>query len=259
MQTRHRCLLLAATVGIMTMAHSGPVNAQPKDALSRNELDQRMSTLLVDVINTGRELYIQKDFAGCYRLYQGALLTVRPLLDHRPELQKRIDLGLVDAEKASPSWKPAIDLRAVLDEVRIGLKPDDTKEKVPEAKGKEEAPPKAEEKQEPVSVTVKGTVTLDSKPLTDAVVEFVSEKDPKSKGYTGTTAAGGVFTLQDVPPGPYVVRISKTEPPGGRGGKPRELVPAMYNSQSTLTVIIPPGEGLMLPIPLRSDQGKKSP
>ena len=53
---------------------------------------------LRDVINAGAKMFNEQgDHAGCYRLYQGSLISVRPFL--AADLQKRIDDGLATAEK----------------------------------------------------------------------------------------------------------------------------------------------------------------
>src|SRR5208282_4559731 len=47
-------------------------------------LERQLYEVLKSVINEGADLYNkQGDHAGCYRLYQGSLLTVQPLLSHR--------------------------------------------------------------------------------------------------------------------------------------------------------------------------------
>ena len=65
--------------------------------------DKLVVDTLRDVHNKGADLYNEaKDFVGAYRIYQGALLTVRPLLGfHQPGVQKAIDTGLAEAEKES--------------------------------------------------------------------------------------------------------------------------------------------------------------
>jgi len=53
------------------------------------QLDERIYKVLRDVINTGAERYNKpnNDPEGCYRIYQGSLLTLKPLMTHRPGLQ----------------------------------------------------------------------------------------------------------------------------------------------------------------------------
>jgi hypothetical protein len=107
-------------------------------------------------------------------------------------------------------------------------------------------------------VNAYGQVTLDGKPLANAVITFDAEDGQFSYGMTDS---GGDFTLQidseqsGVTPGTKTVRIStarkifglNTEDGGGEGsggegpdGKPlsktTEQVPAKYNMKSELTV-----------------------
>ncbi len=63
------------------------------------------------------------DYAGCYHLYEGALIAVRPLLANHADLQKAIDDGLDDARNTPDTTKRAFVLRAVIDQVRGALKP----------------------------------------------------------------------------------------------------------------------------------------
>jgi truncated hemoglobin YjbI len=88
------------------------------------DLDRQIYELLRPVINAGADLYNRDaDRPGCYRLYQGSLLTLRPLLAHRPELQKTIDTGLADAERMPDAGGRAFALRFVLDNLRAKLRP----------------------------------------------------------------------------------------------------------------------------------------
>jgi truncated hemoglobin YjbI len=103
-------------------------------AQDNKQLDQRIHDVLKDVINTGadvynakaedRDLYLREmNRAGCYRIYQGALLTVQPLLAHRPQLQKVIDNSFAKASTQASMAEKAFTLREALDEVRRVLKP----------------------------------------------------------------------------------------------------------------------------------------
>jgi hypothetical protein len=64
----------------------------------------------------------QRDFAGCYRLYQGALIGVEAVLSYRPELRQAVEKGLKDAEGARDDSQKAIELRRVLDEMLAGVR-----------------------------------------------------------------------------------------------------------------------------------------
>jgi truncated hemoglobin YjbI len=80
---------------------------------------------LVAVINHGANLFNnQNDFAGCYRLYEGALMSLRPMLGKYPDLQKMIDKGLQEANGIPKMHDRAHALRKVIDEVRFTLNPE---------------------------------------------------------------------------------------------------------------------------------------
>lgn len=90
--------------------------------------------------------------------------------------------------------------------------------------------------------TVTGTVTLDGRPLADALVAFT----PEGPGRTslGTTDAAGRYRLaylRDIAganPGRHVVRITTASEDTGR----RELLPAVYHRRSALEAVVAPGD-----------------
>jgi hypothetical protein len=81
---------------------------------------------------------------------------------------------------------------------------------------------------------VHGRVTLDGKPLADAIVNFTP--DGKGRNSTAATDSDGAYSLnyirdiQGAAIGWHTVRITTGDP---RSGKP-ELAPARYNTQSQL-------------------------
>lgn len=78
---------------------------------------------LRDIHNEGADLFNKsKDAVGAFRLYQGALLTVKPLLAHRPAAQKLIVDGLAEAEKLVTQQQKAFKLHETIEEVRDLLK-----------------------------------------------------------------------------------------------------------------------------------------
>src|SRR5437763_300451 len=90
--------LLAACLMTSTPSAGRADEPRPSDSLDRKALDRILFNDLRDVINHGADLYnVNQDYAGCYRLYEGALMAVRPFLDHRPELQRAITTGLAEA------------------------------------------------------------------------------------------------------------------------------------------------------------------
>jgi hypothetical protein len=143
MEGRMRTRLTWAAVVLAGIFLGSPAGARQEgepqpaagDAKTR-AADKHLFDALRDVINTGRDLYNkQGDYSGCYRVFQGALLTVKPLLAHRPDLQKAIENGLADAEVLSYTHERAFALRKVLDTVRAGLKTGEAVVAVPEKIG----------------------------------------------------------------------------------------------------------------------------
>jgi hypothetical protein len=85
--------------------------------------EQRLSDALRTVINKGADLYNVpiRDQNGCYRLFQGALMTARVQLDSYPALQKEIDMALAEAERQGSDGQRAFTLRRTLDLIRSTL------------------------------------------------------------------------------------------------------------------------------------------
>jgi hypothetical protein len=93
-------------------------------------LDQQIHDSLKVVINTGADLFnggpmrnLARNPAGCYYLYQGSLLTLKPLLGHHPDLQKAMGTALDKAERHPEMRERAFLLRDVLGDIREKLKP----------------------------------------------------------------------------------------------------------------------------------------
>jgi hypothetical protein len=102
---------------------SGNLKADDPKLPDAKTYDKLVVDALRDVHNTGADLYnVTKDFAGAYRVYQGALLTVRPLLAHQPNAQKLIDTGLAEADKEHTIAMKAFKLHETMESVRTLLK-----------------------------------------------------------------------------------------------------------------------------------------
>jgi truncated hemoglobin YjbI len=116
-------LLAAAMVALAALAPAtalGGGHGKDKDRTFEKNLDAG----LVEVINLGAKIYNdQGDHAGCYRVYQGALLAIKPSLSKYPELQKLIDKGIAQANALNRMHERAHALRAVLDEIRYTMTP----------------------------------------------------------------------------------------------------------------------------------------
>ncbi len=115
--------LLAAA--ILVFALGNPFLAQDKKGggtAAGKALDKSVFKALHDVIDHGADLFnINGDYAGCYRVYEAGLITVKPFLAHRPDVQKTIDQGLAEAAKKHRVIDRAFALRKVLAQVRIAV------------------------------------------------------------------------------------------------------------------------------------------
>ena len=115
----------------LTLAGSAPLHAQPPkpsagktEPLPASKTEPLLFSSLRDVINHGASLYNDKnDPAGCYRVYQGALIAVRPYLADDPKLLDHVDTSLQKAEKIPKMADRAFALRAVIDSIRDIYRP----------------------------------------------------------------------------------------------------------------------------------------
>lgn len=85
--------------------------------LDRAELDRRVAKVAHDSAVAGTGLFNGKNYEGCFGLYQGSLMAIHPLLDHRPKLAEFVKERL-DKAKAMPADKGAFVLREALDVVQ---------------------------------------------------------------------------------------------------------------------------------------------
>jgi hypothetical protein len=162
--------------GLLALAILGPTlsadQPKPDEKIDPKAIDTALYNTLREVINKGADMYNSGDMTGCYRLFEGALLTARPMLAHRPELQKSIAKALASADRDPVTFRRAFALRASLDKIRVELNPNPKKDvKLP--------PPFVEEKKEkktqpdPVP-EVKKTVPEVKKPIPE-----VKKPDPE--------------------------------------------------------------------------------
>ena len=95
--------------------------APAADPLSRTDLDKRMSKLVFETVTSGVELYNAGNYEGCYRLYQGTLSAIVPLLDHKPKLAESVANQLAKAKKETAT-DGAFTLRTALDEIQNDIR-----------------------------------------------------------------------------------------------------------------------------------------
>lgn len=131
--TRH---VLAGLV--LPLLFAGVLTAEDPKLPNVKDYDKLVLDTLRDVHNRGADLYNEtKDYAGTYRLYEGALITIRPLLAYRPAAQKLIDEGLAAAEKEAGIGMKAFKLHETIEAVRTLLKKAPATTKAPETKAPE--------------------------------------------------------------------------------------------------------------------------
>jgi truncated hemoglobin YjbI/ribosome maturation factor RimP len=120
------CLpVVALSVGAVRAADDAP------SATENKAEDALVYKTLRDVINEGADMYnaqgryknMERDYAGCYHLYEGALMVARPLLSRHADLQKAIDDAMASARETPQMEKRAFVLREVIDKIREEVNP----------------------------------------------------------------------------------------------------------------------------------------
>lgn len=224
-------------LGAVMVVAAGALAADPADPKA---FDKLIVDTLRDVHNKGADIYNEgKDYDGAFRFYQGSLLTIRPLLAHRPATQKLIDDGIAAADKEADITRKGFILHETIEKVRADLraepkKPDDKKptetKKPDDAKKPAETTPMPKPKDPPAkepakadAAAVAGKVTLQGKPLPEGEISFVSLEQKAPKVVT-TAVKDGSYSAMGLPPGKYVVAIT-----GGKDVK----VPAKYATTDT--------------------------
>jgi hemoglobin len=119
--------LLALGVTVLVLGTLQARDETPKP--DRKALDPRIYKAVVEVLNEGVLLHngdpqrgVRPNPEACYRVYQGGLLALQPLLDHYPDVQKEIPYALARASRAAPAERGFV-LREALDKVLEAVKP----------------------------------------------------------------------------------------------------------------------------------------
>jgi hypothetical protein len=209
--TRWWCVCLMA-FGAMLSSLAGSNSAQEKkEKLAPEKHDASvLNETLRDVINAGRKMFNdENDYAGCYRLFQGSLMTVRPFL--APDLQKKIDQGMANAEKMGRFDDRAFELRRVLDEIRASTKPTGTTDEKKKDSGQ-----------------IAGKLIFEGKPVAGGY--FVTLVAADSKKFSSALQKDGSFQFKTpIPSGEYRIAV---EPIPGETIKGPAL-PARYGAEGT--------------------------
>lgn len=176
-----RPMLAASILTAMCLSTAIGRETDPKAAKpAPRSQDAVLFDTLKKVINKGVDLYNHDDPGACYRLYQGSLLTLEPMLAHHPELQKTIQKALDAASRDPIMWRRAFTLRGALDKVRKELNPNKDKDK---EKAKEKLPPPSvddKKEGEKKDADKQDPVKKDSE-KSDADKPTLEKKDPEKK------------------------------------------------------------------------------
>lgn len=223
---------LAALVFVLGAA------AQEKKPIAEKHDGQALADALREVINTGADLFNKYgDYPGCYRLYQGGLLSIKPFLT--PDLQKKIESTIEKAERMARFSDRAFELRALLGEIReksmagggAGLAKKDGKTTGP-VKTEANTQPKKEAKQpaaaaDPNAGYVVGRITFEGKPAPPGFVTLVGA----SQKFSASIDADGTYKFKTpIPPGEYRIAIERV--PGAQ--IPAKLdIPERFRAEKT--------------------------
>ena len=109
-----RFLLVAFAVAVGLTARADDKMISPAD------LDKKANKAAFDAADTGTKTFNAGDQGGCLKLYEGTLMTLAAVLDHRPELVKVIKDQMAAADKMASVKDKAFALRKALDAVMDG-------------------------------------------------------------------------------------------------------------------------------------------
>jgi hemoglobin len=111
------CGFSSAAACLLILSTGGAFLAQDKSVPAEKHDNKALRDSLKDVVNSGAELFNKYgDHAGCYRLFQGALIAVKPFV--APAMQEEIDTAITEAEKLPKFNDRAFALRKVIDRIR---------------------------------------------------------------------------------------------------------------------------------------------
>ena len=152
--TKGKIVFAAFLMVLMSANTVRPQDKKPTGKpLDRATLDETIYQNLRSIIDHGADLYNKGDWNGCYRLWEGTLMTLKPLLGERrlrswaktansdnavymevlkelqsqlrdrPDLKEVIDAALASARQTPQIYRRAFLLRVALDQIRAEIKP----------------------------------------------------------------------------------------------------------------------------------------
>jgi hypothetical protein len=224
------------------------------------DVDKQLFDVLKDVHNRGADMFNGRDSLGCYRLFQGSLLTAKAVLGHRPAEQKFIDDVLAEADKEPTMERRAFVLHESIEKLRGRLRdePGELKkpEKAPPTEVKPEGPAKKKDavperltvppqelkkdvppkvyKAVPPPNGLMGQLIWKGAPLPDVAIKFISLKGKEAA--EAKSDADGRFVIPNVAPGAY--RVVLRAPDSRKATLPERWASA---TSSPIVVDVKPG------------------
>lgn len=115
-----RSRVLAAAVLFASVGAAA--GADEKSTLDRADLDRRVVKVVYDAALQGTKVWNAGKHDECFGLYQGALMALQPMLDHRPKLASSVKEKL-DKARAMKAVEGAFVLREALDDIQNEIAP----------------------------------------------------------------------------------------------------------------------------------------
>ncbi len=104
-------------------ASNGSTQEKDKDKMPYSDLDKIIVKGIFDTTSLGTEIYNKGKAEECFRLYQGTLMAVQPILkEYRQKLASSVR-DKMDRAKGMPVVDGAFTLRAALDEIQNEIAP----------------------------------------------------------------------------------------------------------------------------------------
>ncbi len=116
---KSQMMRIALCVAVFAVAI--PTRGQDADAVKK-ALDSKVNESVLKAIDTGYKLFNAGDQAGCYRVYQGAISAMIPLLDYRPDLVQTAEAALAESDRLPDVSSRAFALRKGLDSLYVATK-----------------------------------------------------------------------------------------------------------------------------------------
>ena len=231
------------TIAGLALSLDSSAPAQDKKKPFEKHDASALDAALKNVINAGARIFNENgDYAGCYYLYEGSLLSVKPFLG--PELQKSVDTGLANAKKMPTYADRAFELRRVLDEIRAKTKASGPMNKDEEEKKEEKKEDKKKKKKKIDDEAkssdkgeVSGKITLEGKPIAGGYFVTLSSG---AKKFSSAIQQDGTYQFKTpIPAGRYRVIIERIPDEKIKSAP----IPARYGSdQSALEIEVRAGE-----------------